>query len=611
MRYKWRLILSLTVIIFNIFGNFSSIENFSFNELFSLIINGGIGWIIGFQIDKYRYSKKELGTTKTVLLDYSYALDSVGEAIGIFNEKGQFEFVNGALTELYGYTKEEFLTLNWRNCYDNETIDHLNSTALPKLLKAGHWKGESIGLRKDGTVFPQEISLSLMKQSQNTICVVRDITEQKSYEEYMKYTAEHNDLTNLPNRRRLLTDLTLIKKSGKGASLFFIDLDRFKLVNDNYGHDAGDELLKNVAKRLTAFRNEHINVYHHGGDEFIVIIQNTNVTFLKNLALSILNSIKESYFLNGIEVFITASIGISLYPNHTSHIIDLIKSADTAMYYAKLEGKNTYKFFNKELEMQQERKTMIEAELRKAIKNEELLILYQPKFQLDRIEIIGIEALVRWEHPVLGLVSPEEFIPVAEETGLIIEIGNWVIHDVLHQMQKWQEKGYPCLKVSVNVSPRQFRDKELVRTIQSSLQIFNIDSCNFEIEITESVLADPELAIPILNSLKKIGVGISIDDFGTGYSSLNILKDLPIDTLKIDQSFIRDLFGDPKDNLLVMTIIEIGHILGLKVVAEGIETEQQLNHLLLLNCRIGQGFYFSKPVKAAELENRFFMKRIS
>ncbi len=608
MRYTWRVILSAIVIIFNIAGSFIFSRNFSFTAILSVLFNGAIGWFIGYQFDKYRHSKKELGSAKTVLLDYSYALDSVGEPIGILNETGQFVFVNGALSELYGFNKKEFLSLNWRHCYQKDNAELLENTALPQLLKAGHWKGESIGLRKDGTTFPQEITLSRMKESQNTVCVVRDITEQKSYEEYMKYTAEHNDLTDLPNRRRLLTDLTAIKKAEKETCLFFIDLDRFKLVNDNYGHDAGDELLKNVSKRLVSFKNEYINVYHHGGDEFIVIVMNTNISFIKNLASDILKKIKEPYFINGIEVFITASIGISAYPNHTDQIIDLIKLADTAMYYAKLEGKNTYKFFNMVLELQQEREAMMEAELRKAIKNEELFILYQPKFNLDNFEMVGLEALVRWKHPVLGLVSPVEFIPIAEETGLIIEIGKWVICEVLHQMEVWQNQGYPVLKVSVNVSARQFRDKELVQAIRSNLDAFHIDPKYFEIEITENVIADPELAIPIIDSLKKIGVGISIDDFGKGYSSLNILKDLPIDTLKIDQSFINDLFKNPKDNLLIMTIIEIGSILGLNVIAEGIETEKQLNHLLLLNCRVGQGFYFSKPLTPFELEKRFFLK---
>ncbi len=348
-----------------------------------------------------------------------------------------------------------------------------------------------------------------------------------------------------------------------------------------------------------------INVYHHGGDEFIIIIQCTNITYIKELAAAIIKRIQEPYSINGIEIWITTSIGISFYPHHTHDITDLIKFADTAMYYAKLDGKNTYKFFNEELEWKIERKSRLESELRKALINKELHMFYQPKFQLDSFEIVGMEALIRWEHPELGLISPTEFIPIAEETGLIIDIGKWVIHEVLRQMRTWQDQGYPCMRVSVNVSSRQFRDKDLVQTIRSGLVIFHIDPNLFEIEITESEIADTELTIPILKSLKEIGVSISIDDFGTGYSSLNVLKDLPIDTIKINQSFVRDLLEHPKENLLVMAILEIGNILGLKVVAEGIETEKQLQHLLMLNCRIGQGYYFSKPIKVNEFESKF------
>ncbi|WP_462408524.1 sensor domain-containing protein [Neobacillus sp. Marseille-QA0830] len=604
MQYFWRVSLSAIIFFFNLFFSFLPTGDFSFEPILSLFINGGIGWLIGAQIDKYRMSKKELGSTKTVLKDYSFAMDTIGDAIGIINETGQFVFANEAMAKLYGYPKEEFFTLKLRDCYVNKSIHDFDGNSIPESWQ-GYWKGEAVGIKKDGTTFPQELSLSTIKESQNTICIFRDITEQKNYEEFMKYAAEHNDLTNLPNRRKLIHDLTNIKQDEKQTSLLFLDLDRFKLINDNYGHDVGDELLKNVAKRLLSFEDKMINVYHHGGDEFIIIIQCTNITYIKELAAAIIKKIQEPYSINGIEVWITTSIGISFYPYHTHDITDLIKFADTAMYYAKLDGKNTFKFFNEELEWRLERKSKLESELRKALINNELHMFYQPKFQLDSFEIVGMEALIRWEHPELGLISPMEFIPIAEETGLILTIGKWVIHEVLQQMRIWQDQGYPCMKVSVNVSSRQFRDKDLVQTIRSGLHIFHIDPNLFEIEITESEIADTELSIPILKSLKEIGVSISIDDFGTGYSSLNVLKDLPIDTIKIDQSFVRDLLEHPKENLLVMAILQIGNILGLKVVAEGIETEKQLQHLLMLNCRIGQGYYFSKPIKVTEFENRF------
>lgn len=605
MRYTWRISLTLIIMIGNGFNLYNN-NAFTYTALLACLFNSAIGWLIGAQIDKYRLSKKELGSTKTALLDYSFALNSVNEAIGITTESGELEFFNAAYAKLFGYNKEEFSQVYWASLYTKETIDYFYDSVEPVLNKEGHWRGEGIGVRKDGTTFPQGISLTLIKESKTTISVVRDITEQKSYEEVMKYTAEHNDLTNLPNRRRLLTELTFCSDDLKDLSLLFIDLDRFKIINDNLGHEIGDELLKNVAKRLQSFETELIKVFHHGGDEFIILIRNKDVLFIKNISSEIVKSIKVPFYINGIEIYITTSIGISRYPDHTHEIHDLIKMADTAMYYAKLEGKDTFKIFNNELKLQIERKAIIESELRRAIKNEELFILYQPKFSLNNYEIVGIEALIRWEHPVLGIISPGEFIPIAEETGLITDIGRWVIHGVIQQMRIWQDKRYPLVKVSLNVSQRQFRDTQLVPTIESYLQLFNIDSKYLEIEITESVMEDLDLIIPILNTLKAMGVGISIDDFGTGYSSLNLLKVLPIDTLKIDQSFIRDLLENPKDYSLVKTILEIGNNLELKVVAEGVETEAHLKQLLQLKCPIGQGYYFSKPIHPAALENKFF-----
>ncbi|WP_147534386.1 sensor domain-containing protein [Bacillus marasmi] len=603
MKYTWRIILAGIVFFVNVFNY--QFGDFNPSMIFSHLLNTAIGWMIGLQIDKYLISKKELGTTKTVLLDYSFAMDSAAEAIGIMNEAGQFIFVNEAYANLYGYSKDEFLTLNWTKCFPQKISEHMNKHVIIELMKYSIWKGELIGVRKDGTTFPIEISLSHIKESKNTICFVRDITEQKNYEEHIKYIAEHNDLTDLPNRRRLLADLALCQQIEADTALLFLDLDHFKLINDTLGHDFGDELLKNVANRLLSFENDYIHAYHHGGDEFIMIVVGKDVDFVKNLAGTIILEAKKPYYIKGKELYVTASIGISRYPENTTHIHDLIKTADTAMYHAKLVGKDTFKFFTKKLEMQQSRKALIDTELRKVLKNKELFIVYQPKFDLTNGDIVGFEALLRWIHPELGIISPKEFIPIAEETGLITNFGKWVIHEVFNQLKIWKEQGFPLVPVSVNVSQRQFRDKELIKVIASSLKSYNIDAKYFEIEITESVVEDSELMLPTLRSLKELGINISIDDFGTGYSSLNVLKDLPIDTLKIDQSFIRDLLIDPKDYQLVKTIIEIGCNLGLQVVAEGIETKEQLNHLLKLKAAIGQGFYFSKPKTAKEIEENY------
>jgi diguanylate cyclase len=604
MRYTWRIIFTAVLLISNAIS-ISRLDEFSTMIITMYIVNVIIGWIIGYQIDKYRFSKKELGSTRTALIDYSHALDSAPDGIGITKENGQFEFLNEAHLKLYGYSKEEMLEKSWQDCYSKETIDQLQKIALPQLLKHGKWRGETIGIRKDGSTFPQEIALSVIDDTKKVICVVRDLTEQKQYVDYIKHIAEHNDLTKLPNRRRLLNDIQKSMEELPNTSLLFIDLDRFKMVNDTLGHDIGDELLVSVAKRLLSFQNEFIRVYHQGGDEFIVLIQNSAIDYVKNVAIDIINNIKEPYYINGNEVIITTSVGISRYPDHTDNFKDLIKMADTAMYHAKLDGKNTFKFFTNNLRLQLERKAKIEAELRRAINNDELSIHYQPKFHLVHLTLVGMEALIRWENPNLGRVSPVEFIPIAEDTGLINDIGNWVIKEVLNQMSEWQAQGYSLVKISVNVSQRQFRDQSLVNYVESCLSASKIDAKYFEIEITETVLEDFDLVIPQLTSLREIGIGISIDDFGTGYSSLNFIKNLPADTLKVDQSFVQDMLSNTNNSLLVKTIIEIGNTLNFTVVAEGIETEKHLHKLIELNCPVGQGYYFSKPLDAVEIESRF------
>lgn len=373
-------------------------------------------------------------------------------------------------------------------------------------------------------------------------------------------------------------------------------------MNDTLGHNYGDKLLISVAERLISIQNEHIKIYHLGGDEFIVIVQNGDYNYTESIAAEIIHILKKPYSIFEKEVFITCSIGICSKSEHGNNFEKLIELADIAMYHAKLEGKNTYKFFNEDIRKQLERNLLIENELRKAISNGEFFIHYQPKCNLADSSLIGLEALVRWNNPLIGIVSPAEFIPIAEETGLINDIGKWVINEVLSQMNKWQLSGIPLVKISVNVSQRQFKEIELVGYIEKCLTTHNIEPHYFEIEITESLIADFELIIPQLTSLKNMGVGISIDDFGTGYSSLNFINLLPVDTLKIDQSFIRGLLSNRKNNLLVKTIIDIGNNLQLKVVAEGIETEEQHKELINLNCHFGQGYLFSKPLTADKIE---------
>lgn len=565
-----------------------------------------VGWLIGLQVDKYLHSKRELVSTKSVLVDYTYALDSSVDAIGITNEEGNHEFVNVEMARLFEYQKEELVTTHWKKLFSQESIEFFHANLFSEIEENGFVRSEAIGVKSTGSTFPLEITISQLRQTRKTLVIIRDITKKKQYEEMMKYKAEHNELTHLPNRRKLTNDLEVFKKQSFTTSLLFIDLDRFKIANDTMGHEVGDKLLMEVAERLNFFSNHMIKTYHLGGDEFVIVILEENNEFVKNIAMDIGEYIKEPFYIKGNEVFVTASIGISCSPEHTEDVNELIKMADTAMYYAKLDGKNTYKFFNNELKEQLERKTLIEVELRKAIRNEELYVVYQPKFNLCNSKLAGIEALIRWDNPVLGMVSPIEFIPVAEDTGLINEIGNWIINDVLYQMRRWKDKGHSLVKVSVNVSQRQFRDHNFIPFIESCLYSYSIEAKYLEIEVTESVLESMDLVMSKINSLRALGVGISIDDFGTGYSSLSMLKNLPFDTLKIDQSFVRDLIGNSQDISLVKTIISIGKTFNLNVVAEGIETEEHLQLLAELECPMGQGYFFSKPIRPEQLEEEFF-----
>lgn len=610
MKYLWRISLAVIVLVGNLFS-YDVSQDMTFSYILGLFFNSFIAWIIGSYLDKYIHSKKELGSIKTDLIDYSHAMDSVADGIAITNIKGEIIYANDAHSTLYGYSKDESLKKSWKDFYSSDTLSEFKQTAYLSTFKNGQWRGEVLGTRKDGSQFPQEIVISHIKDTNNFVSVVRDITKQKQYIHSMKHIAENNDLTNLPNRRKLFMDLENLTQSTHDISMLFMDLDRFKIINDTMGHDIGDMLLINIANRLRNIKNDFTNIYHVGGDEFIVLIKDQSIEYVKDLASAILSTIKKTFYIDAYEINISASIGIGRYPDDTLNIYELIKFADTAMYYVKMGEKDAYMFFNNELKARLERKALIEAELRKAIKkNDEFTVHFQPKVNLIDSSLSGMEALIRWNNELLGNISPMEFIPIAEELGLINDIGRWMVESVLKQMQIWQQLGYPLVKISVNVSKRQLRGSDIVEFISATLKKYEIDAKYFEVEITESVLEDLSLMIPKLTELKKIGVGIAIDDFGTGYSSLNLLKNLPIDTLKIDQSFVLDVIGNSRDQELLKTMIEFGRILDLHVVAEGIETEEHYKQLIKVNCPIGQGYYFSKPKLATEIEMLYFTKQL-
>ncbi|WP_052712083.1 putative bifunctional diguanylate cyclase/phosphodiesterase [Domibacillus indicus] len=450
-----------------------------------------------------------------------------------------------------------------------------------------------------------EIKLSPIKNEKGeivkTIGVTSDITERKKNEQQIKRLAFTDSLTGLPNRASLFADLKKCIEAGRETSLFILDLDRFKAVNDSFGHQAGDVLLRQVADRLNAaVAGPDCRVYRYGGDEFLVGYRHSNGEEVIQMAQSVIQAFADPFDVNGHEVSITPSIGISMYPNDSEEMDTLFSYADSALYTAKEAGRNNYQFFNSGLFDKIQRRAAMEKELRRAIEKNELFLQYQPQVDLYSRQIDGFEALVRWKSGKFGLVSPAEFIPLAEETGLISKIGEWVLKEACLQTKVWQNQGLGSLKMSVNISVRQFQKKDFVESFHALIQETKMEPHLLQIEITESIMQNTYETNQILAHVKQIGVQVAIDDFGTGYSSLSVIKDLPLDCLKIDQSFIRGVTSSKKEAAIVKNIIDLARNLELDIVAEGVEHTGQLKMLKQMGCRVGQGYLFSKPLHKDE-----------
>jgi diguanylate cyclase (GGDEF)-like protein/PAS domain S-box-containing protein len=432
--------------------------------------------------------------------------------------------------------------------------------------------------------------------------VGKDITERKQDEERIQFLANHDALTKLPNRAMFGEVLGIAIQSARrykrSFAVLFIDLDRFKNINDTLGHDAGDKLLQEMATRLTQTMRTSDVLARLGGDEFVVLVQEVNeAKQVASVARKVLSALAHPMSIQGQECRVTASIGICMYPTEAQDELALMKNADIAMYRAKEDGKNTYKFYTEEMNVHSFERLALETSLRRGLERNEFLLHYQAKLDLRTGRITGVEALVRWQHPDMGTVPPAQFIPLAEETGLIVPIGKWVLHTACAQNVAWQRQGLPAVCVAVNLSARQFADEDLIEDIAAALKSTGLKPELLEVELTESmVIQNTERAGRVLNEIKKMGVRLAIDDFGVGYSSLTHLKRFPIDTLKVDRSFIRDLPKDPEDKAITEAIIAMGKSLNLTVVAEGVETQEQQSFLRGLDCDEMQGFYFSKPI---------------
>ncbi len=535
---------------------------------------------------------------------------NANESIMITDADNNILAVNPAFTVINGYTAEEVTGKNPRILSSGLMDEDFYKQMWSTINSTGKWQGEMVDRRKDGEIFAEWLSISALRdvsgQLTHYVALMTDISERKAAEERMAYLAHHDLLTGLPNRLlfqdRLQQAIAHAERQQTKVALLFMDLDRFKDVNDTLGHQAGDLLLQEATRRIQLCVRSSDTVSRQGGDEFIIMLPDLDdLGDIVLVANKLIDSIAVPYDLNGHIVHVTTSIGVSVYPQDSVDIETLIKNADTAMYQAKEAGRKDYRFFTPEMNRVIAKRVGLENKLRNALRKGELLLHYQPKVNLHSGEIIAAEALVRWQHPESGLIPPGDFIPIAEETGMIVSIGEWVLKEACRQNQEWREMGLREIVMAVNLSPVQFHERNLIRMILAALNHSGMPASALELEVTESaMMRDPEVAITMLKKISQLGISVSIDDFGTGYSSLSYLKKFPIDELKIDQSFVRDLSQDKDDAAIVSAVISMAKSLGLSVIAEGVETIEQLRFLATLECDKMQGYYFSKPLSADE-----------
>jgi diguanylate cyclase (GGDEF)-like protein/PAS domain S-box-containing protein len=532
-------------------------------------------------------------------------------------QDNQFSYVNPAFAEVFGYSQNELIGANPTVLVhpdDRELVAEQMRRRTSGELPTMDYKFR--GRRKNGeTRYIEVFSVQVSLNGHPAIMAnLLDITERKQAEERIDRLAHFDQLTGLPNRN-LLNDhfkyaISLAQRSGESLAVMFIDLDHFKDINDTLGHSIGDQILMEVARRLKAVLREEDSLSRQGGDEYVVILPRSDADNAALVASKLIEAVTQPCHIEQHELIVTPSIGIAIYPNDGNNIETLSKNADTAMYRAKQEGRNDFRFYSPEMQIQSARNLQLANALRHALAQNELKLHYQPQVSIQDGHIVGAEALLRWQHPELGMISPAEFIPIAEDTGQIIQIGEWVLHTASKQLKDWLDRGLPPITIAVNLSAVQFRQNHFPETITRILDEVRLPHQYLELELTEAVAMDnPRAAIEVMNKLHERGIRMSIDDFGTGYSSLSYLKKFKVYKLKIDQSFVRDITDDPEDKAIVTAIIHMAASLGMQTIAEGVETASQLSFLRLQGCNEVQGYYFSKPLTAEQFEE-FARKRI-
>jgi len=554
--------------------------------------------------------------TKVMMSKFNSAVTNSGASIVITDKHGAIEYVNQKFCRMTGFLHHDVINQSI-SILSTSTNQESNDacTLLDKTCLQESWEGDVLCVKKDSTEFWNAITVSAVydkhKSITNYVLSAIDITDLKEANRKMKHLALFDPLTGLANRRlfidRLHQSIFNARRHNTITALFFLDLDQFKRINDTLGHHAGDQLLLIIAERLSSCVRNQDTVARLGGDEFTILLNDvTDTDKIANIAKNILSILKEPIRLGKHEVIVSTSIGITLAPTDSYCSETLMKNADLALYMAKDNGRDGYYFFTEDLNIRANKLLETENELRDAIRNNEFHLHYQPQINLKTGEVTSVEALIRWEHPVKGDIPPSEFISIAEETGLIVQIGEWVLRNACLEIHRLTEITGKELRVAVNLSPRQFDDPKLITIVSSALEDSGLSPKNLEIEVTEGMLMnDINVVIDQLTNIKSTGSTITIDDFGSGYSSFSYLKSLPVDILKIDQSFVYDIPEDLNAMEIASAVIAVAHKLNLKVVAEGVENIDQRDFLVINKCDFAQGYFFSKPISASQLQDFF------
>ncbi|PPC85851.1 MAG: two-component system response regulator [Methylotenera sp.] len=554
------------------------------------------------------------------------ALNSISDAVICTDIYGNIDYLNIAAEKITGWSREEAAGHPFSHVF--QIIDGTSRQPIPSPVNLVLQSNQTMGLAADTVLIRRDGSEIEIADSASPILdwdgkltgvvvVFHDVSVAKAMSLKMSHLAQHDFLTNLPNRvllnDRIAQAIASANRYGTKVALLFLDLDNFKHINDSLGHATGDKLLQSVTKRLSASVRNTDTVSRQGGDEFIILLEDSKTG--KNAALTaekILDELTLPHEIGKCQLYITTSIGISVYPQDGLDGETLLKSADTAMYYAKEKGRNNYQFFKNEMNTRAVQRLKIEADLRVALEKHQFELLYQPKINLNNNQMTGVECLLRWQHDEWGQMMPEAFIGIAEESGLIVPIGRWVLREACKQAKEWLDNSLPATTIAVNISAKEFLQKDFVESVRAVLVETQLPTHLLELEITESVLMrDAQSSTAILHQLKQMGIQLAVDDFGTGYSSLSYLQQFPIDVLKIDQSFIHHIASATDEGIIVSAIISMGNSLKLRVIAEGIENKVQLDFLKSRHCEEGQGYFFSKALTAKAFAEKFLTSNIN